>query len=1561
MNKAEIEFIMKMRDEATALLNKLGHTFSDTGKGAKDLANQGDKAAGSLGNLTKFAKEAAVAVGGVWASIKAGRAVSGAFGEYEQGLANISRISTMTGRDLDNFRVQFDKLNQSIHLIPTEQLQETAAALSQMGVANQDLVQTTEVVTKLATTTGLAGDQVAMLSLRILSLTGEGTKGIQSFGDTLALLDRSSNATAAQILEMARNVAQGTAAFNFSSKAVLGLSTAATEAGLNAELLRSSTQRAMLAITTGAAQGSKGFRNFLAIANLTREQFDDLQKNHPEEIFIRLAEAYKRLIPTGKAPAFLASLGISSQETATVFNSLSKNIDRVREDMRTAVDPSAIGEAQRQFDTLNETQKGHVLELQKAWELLKVRIGAAMAPLLAPVLQGLIAGVRVLTGLFEGLHPIVQAGLGTILLIGPAVYGVIKAVGLLRLAWQALNLTIATGTGPAIAAAAAEVEAAGAVVGETAAVKAGGGFMAKFGSVLKNLGLFALAAGIGDIIGTGIAQGINATMPDIANSIAKWRDDSGLGGFLESITGIKANKSYLRDSTGRTREEVAAAEKAQAAAAAAAKGQGGGAQPGSGAPDDPLAGTDFTGKGHMIEDTLQNLRAQITSARALTGIEKNRADLNDQILQAAKATGLAYDDVAKQIGGVVAELQAARAAAAVYDLVRGYDQQIDDAKAITAEQKNQVEIQHALADLEKDYAITAQQRAQVTAKLQELQAARAQAALTELLRGYEQQRQDAAAITAEQKNQLEINRAIAEQERQYGALTAKAKQDIRESIQLLQAQRKAAAYTETIRDLDQQLISAAAVTREEQNRLDVLMKIADFERTNGQLTPDARAGIADRMAMLQQVSQFRQLQDRLDPLGAATRSYQDDLATLNAQFKDKSSADYKFLLDQLNKSYEDSRNPLASFIRTQKDAIATMRVVGSQREVLGDTLDMMESFRDKGLRLTTDQWGELRQAVMDYNQAMHDANQADTSGIRGWMRSIGTFKEEFQDMTKDVVSDFASSLTDALTGEGGASLTKFLQNTGKRMVAFAVNNLLKESLSNLFPSLNKNPALDRADAALAKIDALSQAGINAPTAVVNAASVSINGKDLNQLLSMLAAGRPSVALPANDNAMRQQFGNVGNGTSTAVDLAAGLLGQTETGNRGSINAFLKRGGVNLDAATTAWCAAFVNSALKQIGVTGSGSNVATSFLNWGVRVDPSQVMRGDVLVDANGRAAGQTGGHVGFATGNTRTGANGQLQIEMLSGNTGNKVGTGWYDARELQVRRADIDTTTRNLSTNLQTVQTALESLSTTAGNVGQGLGAAGAGAGALGGAGAAPSITPDMGALNAMDTSVVATQSAALKQAGADLATTMQTTTVALKQAKPGFADIAGGIASLIPVFAQAIPGLSGFAKTLISMIPMILSAIGGSGPGGGVAGGITKVVGFLGSIFHGGGEVGATNAPGRWMPQNAWYGAPRLHTGFANDEYPAILQRGERVLTEGQNRRNLSLIDGLTGQVQQLGDIVKLQAQRGGAGGGRWTTNNVNMNVSAKDANSFNRSRGQMMSQLAAELTRQARRNN
>lgn len=151
----------------------------------------------------------------------------------------------------------------------------------------------------------------------------------------------------------------------------------------------------------------------------------------------------------------------------------------------------------------------------------------------------------------------------------------------------------------------------------------------------------------------------------------------------------------------------------------------------------------------------------------------------------------------------------------------------------------------------------------------------------------------------------------------------------------------------------------------------------------------------------------------------------------------------------------------------------------------------------------------------------------------------------------------------------------------------------------------------------------------------------------------------------NDQSAEPWGATIGAGSSIAAyGVAQSMLGLHESRDRDQVVSFLRAGGEGLDP-NDPWCAAFMNSALQQQGVEGTGSNMARSFLNWGQEVTDGP-RPGDVVVTTRGNPDGPSG-HVGFFDGYNRDGS-----IRVLGGNTGDKVGVSSYaPGSVLGIRRA--------------------------------------------------------------------------------------------------------------------------------------------------------------------------------------------------------------------------------------------------------------------------------------------------
>ena len=133
--------------------------------------------------------------------------------------------------------------------------------------------------------------------------------------------------------------------------------------------------------------------------------------------------------------------------------------------------------------------------------------------------------------------------------------------------------------------------------------------------------------------------------------------------------------------------------------------------------------------------------------------------------------------------------------------------------------------------------------------------------------------------------------------------------------------------------------------------------------------------------------------------------------------------------------------------------------------------------------------------------------------------------------------------------------------------------------------------------------------------------------DTNASFPAYASADPNSTLTPAGGAMASSTASSSYGSSSLVSEARRYIGGNPTG-RGSL-----------------WCARFMNMVLQHTGHQGTGSDMASSFAQYGTRISGPQV--GAIAVMSRGRG----GGHVGIITGIDAAG-----NPIMISGNNGNRV-----------------------------------------------------------------------------------------------------------------------------------------------------------------------------------------------------------------------------------------------------------------------------------------------------------------
>lgn len=186
----------------------------------------------------------------------------------------------------------------------------------------------------------------------------------------------------------------------------------------------------------------------------------------------------------------------------------------------------------------------------------------------------------------------------------------------------------------------------------------------------------------------------------------------------------------------------------------------------------------------------------------------------------------------------------------------------------------------------------------------------------------------------------------------------------------------------------------------------------------------------------------------------------------------------------------------------------------------------------------------------------------------------------------------------------------------------------------------------------------------------------VAGRDGFGTLATKYSDRLSANLLGGSAAGSQSFASNMSGSPMNASQASGiissgrsLLGMNERTNRNEINSFFRSSGVNLDVGLEHWCAAFVSATLIKNGFPGAPnrSNMARSFLNYGVEVPLGSQQPGDIVVFSRG--INPTSGHVAFYISETAT------HFRVLGGNQGARGGgevseTNYPKRRLLGIRR---------------------------------------------------------------------------------------------------------------------------------------------------------------------------------------------------------------------------------------------------------------------------------------------------
>ena len=1564
MADSELKFILRMRDEATAILKAHGMAVGDASGKHKDAANNAKAHGDALGELGRKAREATEAVAALWGSNELAKKSLEAFNEYEQGMIRIARTTQIAGQAMADFQQSFDAMARSTKGASVENLLEYSAIAGQLGIrGSADVLHFSETLGKLGTVTNVTGEAGAKQFGRLLLLTGEGAGGVTKLANSLAGLQADTKASAAEILMMGSQLAQTTAGFKLGTAEITGMAAAASQLNIQPYLLSNAVGRSLRAMKDGALNATVGMRDLSTMLGTNRKDFLQLIDTHPEVAMLKFLNVIKALQANGQSvTGFLQKFQLQGDESQKVLLTLAKNVEEVNakikesQNLQNGGGPGALEEQYKGFLASLQAQ---IAGLSTAWDLFAKDLGKALAPAVKEMLQGFTGLLNATDDLFNAIPDVGQKIVAWAAVGVPALFGLnqllrVFGTSLFGVGGKVLglagNFTVLSAEARAAAAGVAAVEAEltavkgmGGAAG--AAGAAGGGMLSKLG---KGVGILGLAYGAHEL-GKGVADELNSLMPEVTDAIGQWRHN-----VWKRVSGVGHTSMNTAELMGLHDRK-------------ANSGQGD-AQAGADKPSDLGSVT----TGFQATDVNKAALERFDEyTKRLDGLTKAKQAL-EALKEGSKQTpgrGDAKTDV--EIAAIERSIvMAERALDPMNKLRDAWAESLAGARAYTKEQQNQFEIAKAVAEQARSNPrFTTDDRSELTARMQEIQDATRTKAFREQAITLSQQLQIAATLTQADKDRLEIDQQIAalskdkgfngDQLAQLAGLLTLIKQTTEATAQfkslnpqsdalikyndqlallnmrLQQGKVSQAEYNREKTKLDSDTLAArdpiGAIVqsqKEELQQLGVTGKYREADlKTLQQITDLKKQGvIADdasgRAVAAQLGSNNRMVQDIKDvqaELNSLTESFGSGLSTAIGQAINGQKYAFQKMFAGMGQKMMD-----VAFTNIAKS------MEPSINGLLGGMFGQAKGGMDALGKLGGDQAAStMATASMTVTAASVTINSAQgaidaltkEAGLTG-STAPGTVLSSVPSVASAAVPEAAKAATNAipaLTGTIGASNVP--QTIPQPWVGTSITKALGDPVKELAKA-------GEAMKAMPKVDALP------PLAPYNPGQFPTKG-----------FGEMSMPAPGLGTA----FGKLGDALGMTKKQGLQLPAQAAPSPFGDLSAAKSAFGPNLDAGGRPTADALTQHMMTKYGLTREQATGATGTMGY---------ESGDFKT-LQERGQSGTGSGLGYAqwTGPRRTEFENYAKQHGLDTHS-YKANEGMLD-HDLEGRYSGTITAMKATDNPRDASRAFLqheEGMNVT-------------GRGRIEGV---PAVTQHADrAQQYYDQGVGANPASNLgdvaKKAQEQMTASQKALADSLKQTSQqttgSLTGLSSGITSVGKTAAEGVPDMSSFGSSISGMLSK-LSQGGGGGGGGGLGGlfGGGGGGGFGGDFggaadfaaFHSGGLVGVTNTGlTRSVNPAIFSGASRFHDGLGDDEFPAILQKGERVLTRNQDSRASQLM-------ARMSDTMSSTRAGESMAPARPNNSRVVMNIQTRDASSFRYSQGQIMAQAHAGMSRAASKN-
>ena len=302
--------------------------------------------------------------------------------EFESALTGVAKTTDFTDEELASMSDSIKQLSEQIPATTTE-LAGVAEAAGQLGIAKDNLLDFTKVMTELGTATNMTSDEAATMLAQFANITGMSPSNYENLGSAIVDLGNHYATTEAQITDMAQGMAAQATIAGMNESDILGLSAAVSSLGIDTAAGATSMNTLISTVMTAVETG-KNLNEFASVAGMSAQEFKQAWGQDAVSALSSFISGLNDTTRNGaSATVLLNDLGLSEARLQRMTLSLANSGDLLNNAVGTA--NNAWNENTALTDEANKryaTTESQLALMKNAYNNAKVAVGDAFTPAL---------------------------------------------------------------------------------------------------------------------------------------------------------------------------------------------------------------------------------------------------------------------------------------------------------------------------------------------------------------------------------------------------------------------------------------------------------------------------------------------------------------------------------------------------------------------------------------------------------------------------------------------------------------------------------------------------------------------------------------------------------------------------------------------------------------------------------------------------------------------------------------------------------------------------------------------------------------------------------------------------------------------------------------------------------------------------------------------------------------------------------------------------------------------------------------------------------------------------